>query len=261
MFIDSVPIWGIFLATIALVIAVHEMGYQIGGWALRRGGAKSDVSGAMVGATMALVSFMIAFTFNGAAGRHDARKSLLVDDVNLISTAWLRAGLLAEPQRAEVRQLLADYVKVRVDVGTNKIDVATGLAKSDTLQDRMWAIASDIGVKEPGSFMKGLFVESLNGVIESQLRRLTASAKRVPQVIWVALYVLTALGMLMMGIQAGLGRVRQTGISLTMALAFSIVLSLVADLDRPSEGYVNVSQQAMVDLQAKLDVHAPTAPR
>jgi len=39
---------------------------------------------------------------------------------------------------------------------------------------------------------------------------------------------------------------------LALALSFSLVMFLIIDLDRPQEGLVNVSQQAMVELQAKL---------
>jgi len=59
----------------------------------------------MVGATMALLAFMLAFTFNGAAGRHDARKGLVIEEANAIDKTWLRAGFLAEPYRADIRGL------------------------------------------------------------------------------------------------------------------------------------------------------------
>jgi hypothetical protein len=55
-----------------------------------------------------------------------------------------------------------------------------------------------------------------------------------------------------MGIQTGLGGVRHNGSELALALALSIVLYLIADLDRPGQGLVTVSQQAMTELQAKL---------
>ena len=44
--------------------------------------------------------------------------------------------------------------------------------------------------------------------------------------------------------------------SLALALALSIVLYLIADLDRPGQGLVKVSQQAMTELQAKLNHHS-----
>jgi hypothetical protein len=104
--------------------------------------------------------------------------------------------------------------------------------------------------------MGGLFVESLNEMFDVQLKRLTIGVRtRVPATIWFALYSLMAVGMLMLGIQTGLGRVRHSGSELALALALAIVLYLIADLDRPGQGLVKVSQQAMTELQAKLDRH------
>jgi hypothetical protein len=42
-----------------------------------------------------------------------------------------------------------------------------------------------------------------------------------------------------------------------LALAFSAVILLIADLDRAGEGALRVSQQPMIDLQRKLDAPAP----
>jgi hypothetical protein len=37
-----------------------------------------------------------------------------------------------------------------------------------------------------------------------------------------------------------------------LVLAFSAILTLVADLDRPQEGLLRVSQQAMIDLRSMM---------
>jgi len=39
---------------------------------------------------------------------------------------------------------------------------------------------------------------------------------------------------------------------LAVAIAFSAVIMVIADLDRPGQGFINVSQQPMVDLRAVL---------
>jgi hypothetical protein len=39
---------------------------------------------------------------------------------------------------------------------------------------------------------------------------------------------------------------------LALALIFSVVLLLIADLDRPQRGLLTVSQQAMIDLQKSM---------
>jgi hypothetical protein len=45
-----------------------------------------------------------------------------------------------------------------------------------------------------------------------------------------------------------------------LTLAFSGALTLIADLDRPREGFLTVSQQAMQDLQTSMRQDAAGAP-
>jgi hypothetical protein len=251
MSVDGVPIWAILLGTIGLVLLALEIGVRVG--IRRKGSGKVEVSGAMVGATMGLLAFMLAFTFNGAAGRHSARKALVIQEANAIRTTWLRAGFLAEPISADIRGLLRDYVDLRVKAAAGQVELAEALRRSEALQDKMWILTLEAGRKDAGSIPAGLFTRSLNDVIDLHLERVTVGIRnRVPPTIWAALYLLLAVSMLMMGIQVGLSATRNRSIELALAVAFSAVLFLIIDLDRPQEGLVNVSQQAMVELQTKL---------
>jgi hypothetical protein len=90
-------------------------------------------------------------------------------------------------------------------------------------------------------------------VIDLHLKRVTVGIRnRVPPTIWVTLYLLMAGAMLMVGAQVAQGGTRHVGMELALAVSFSLVLFLIADLDRPQEGLINVSQQAMSELQTKL---------
>jgi hypothetical protein len=197
---------------------------------------------------------MLAFTFNGAAGRHDARKTLVIDEANAIDKTWLRAGFLAEPHRSGVRGLLRDYVNLRVKAAAGEIDLGLAMRQSEAMQDKMWAMALEVGQKDANAITVGLFVQSLNEVFDLHLKRVTVAIRnRVPSTIWAVLYLLLAVAMSMMGAQVGLNGTRHLAIGMALAFSFTIVLFLIADLDRPQEGLVNVSQQAMVDLQTKLN--------
>jgi len=251
MTVDGLPIWAILLATIGLVLLFLEIGVRLG---RRRKGGKVEVSGAMVGATMGLLAFMLAFTFNGAAGRHSARKALVIQEANAIRTTWLRAGFLAEPIRDDIRGLLRDYVDVRVQAAAGEVELPEALRRSEAQQDQMWALTLEAGRQDQGSIPAGLLTSSLNEVINLHLERVTVGARnRVPPTIWAALYLLLAVSMLMMGIQVGLSAARNLSIELALAVAFSGVLFLIVDLDRPQEGLVNVSQQALLELQTRLN--------
>lgn len=188
MFLDGVPIWVLLLVTIGLVARALEAGVRLGRRRQLRAGGKSEVSGAMVGATMALLAFMLVFTFNGAAGRHDSRKALVIEEANAIDKTRLRAGFLAEPYRADIRGLLRNYVDVRVKAAAGEMDLGEATRQSEALHDRMWALATEVGEKDASSITAGLFIQALNDVIDLHLKRVTVGIRsRVPPTIWTTL--------------------------------------------------------------------------
>ena len=95
--LDVLPLWGVFLAVLVLVLAAIEGGYRLGNYRHRQsGGEKEAPVGAMVGATLGLLAFMLAFTFGMAAERFDTRKQLVLDEANAIGTTYLRTAMLPE---------------------------------------------------------------------------------------------------------------------------------------------------------------------
>ena len=102
--------------------------------------------------------------------------------------------------------------------------------------------------------MTSLFVQSLNQVIDLHSSRMMAGLQsRVPAVIWIVLYLLGFLAMVLLGYQAGLGNSKRSLAVIALILGFSLVLVLIADLDRPGKGMLQVSQQAMIDLRRSMN--------
>ncbi|HET9371304.1 MAG TPA: hypothetical protein VFO19_13685, partial [Vicinamibacterales bacterium] len=217
-------------------------------------GAKAEVSGPMVGATMGLLAFLMAFTFNAAAGRHEARRTLVMDEANAVERLWLRANFLVEPYRSATRDLIRQYVDLRVKAISGQIDVAEAVRQSTALQARLWTQAVEIsGRKDAIAVSMNLYVQALNDVFDLQAKRVTVGLRsRIAPSIWLALMLLLAGGMIMVGVQVGQSGVRNRAIELALALSFSIVFFTIVDLDRPLEGLIDVSQQATLDLQQKI---------
>jgi hypothetical protein len=61
--------------------------------------------------------------------------------------------------------------------------------------------------------------------------------------------VVAVLALAAMSYHAGLAGTSRSIAILAVAFTFSVVLYLVADLDRPQEGSLKVSQQGMIDLR------------
>jgi hypothetical protein len=256
--IDYLPLWGLFAATVVAVLLSLEGGFRLGRWRHQRSEQEKDVSvSAMVGATLGLLAFLLAFTFGMVASRFEVRRQVLLDEVNAIGTAYLRAALLPEPHRTEIRNLLRHYADVRLE-GVRSGKVEEAIQRSEELHGRLWSQAAAVGEKNPGSIVAGLFIQSLNEVIDLHTKRVTAGLRsRLPDMIWLVLYAITVLGMGAMGYQAGLSGGSRSLAGSALALAFSAVILLIADLDRPREGLLKVSQQPMVDLQESMRERSP----
>jgi hypothetical protein len=250
--LDVLPPLGFLLIAVALSLLTLEGGYQLGKWRHAHvAEEKAAPVGAMVASILALLAFMLAFTFGMAASRFDARRQVLLDEANAIGTAYLRARLLPEPERSETARMLREYVDVRVR-GIEQQDVAQASSRSAELHKQLWSQATTAAAKTPGSIMTGLFIQSLNDVIDLHAKRLFAGGSRIPLPIWMTLFVLGLLGMSSTGYQAGLSTTRRTPAMLILALAFSSVLFLIVDLDRAHEGFLQVRQDVMLDLQKSM---------
>jgi uncharacterized membrane protein YbhN (UPF0104 family) len=257
--LNRMPLWSVCLFTVLLILVPIEVGFRFGRARRRRAEQAANESiGAVVGALLGLLAFLLAFTFGIASSHFQARKQLLLDEVNAIGTASLRAGLLAEPHRAEVQRLFREYVDLRVDMVQNPGHLHDALVRAEAIQGELWSHAVTLAQEDRDSDVYAIFIESLNTVFDLQTSRLTFGFQyRLPAAIWLMLYLVTAMSMLAVGYQFGLTGMRALAGVLVLAVAFSAVMLLVTDLDRPQEGLLRVSQQPMLDLQQRLNAGGP----
>jgi len=83
----------------------------------------------------------------------------------------------------------------------------------------------------------------------SETRIVAGRYSRVPETVLLLLLVGSALSLGMVGYMAGLKRRRSILSAVVMVVALGVVLTIVIDLDRPTEGLIQVSQQALLDVQ------------
>ena len=247
--LDRFPLWALLPITIVIALLSVEAGRRLAVYRLRHSAEeKESPVGGMVGGTLGLLAFMLAFTFGLASTRFEARRQILLQEANAIGTCYLRAALLPDPMRTEVRNLLREYVDVRLEtVKTGQLE--QGIAKSDELLNRLWSVAVITAEKER-NVITSLFIQSLNQVIDLHSTRVMAGVRsRVPGIIWIVLYLLMVLAMVMLGYQSGLAKSRRSIAVLALVIGFSSVLYLIADLDRPGQGMLQTNQETMTDLR------------
>jgi hypothetical protein len=245
--LDSYPLWSILLGSLAAFFGASEIGRQFGVRSSSRG--RQNVS-TLEGAILGLLALMIGFTFAMALARFETRRDAVLDEANAIGTTALRARLLPAPHDAEVLRLLKEYVEIRLGVARRSVvpgDLDAVVARSGALHEALWRQAQAVAAKDPGMVPTGLFIQSLNELIDQHEKRLTAWRGRVPDIVFLTLYAVAAVSAGFAGYASGLERgSSRAPVYLTGALIAGVVL-LILDLDRPMAGFILTSQDPMVD--------------
>jgi hypothetical protein len=250
------PLAVIFLTSVVVIALAIEAGRLFGVRAAGRGG--SDVT-TLESAILGLLALMIGFTFAMALSRFDARREAVLQEANAIGTTGLRARLLPAPHNADVLKLLRDYVQIKLNVTqnvTSPAELATAIARSNEIHEALWQQTKAIAAKDTGLVPTGLFIQSLNEMIDSHGKRLDAGRNRVPSIVLFALYGVTIVACAFAGYANGLGTGRLRLPSYVMGLLVASVILLIQDLDRPGAGFVRTSQQPMIDVAASLAAYS-----
>jgi len=250
--LDALPIGGVFILFAVIALACYEGGFRLGRWWQdREPGEQEGPTGILVGSILALLAFLLAVTMGMASDRFDTRRGIVLAEANAIDTTYLRAGYLPEPASSQIRELLREYVPIRIRL-TDNIDLAADIAKSQAILDRLWAISEEVARTTNQGDLVSTFIDSLNETINLHETRVTAKNARVPETIVLLLVVGSALSLGMVGYSAGLTRRRSLLSAAVLIIALGAVITIVIDLDRPREGFIQVSQQPLIDLQQQI---------
>ncbi|MCG2837523.1 hypothetical protein L6J37_11850 [Photobacterium sp. WH77] len=246
---ESLPITLIFVGIALLMLLFCEIGFQFG----RHAFARKDKEvpgplGSMVGGLLGMLAFVLAFTFSIASSQHEIRRNNVLEEANVIGTAYLRADLLDESSESIVKDLLKSYVEIRLAAASGS-DINEALRESLAIHRQLWDAVSTAAIANP-SPLSSLMVQATNDLIDMHEKRVTGALRsRIPASIWVALAAITALAMIALGTQVGYSGKRRLIAVIPLLLAFAVLVTLVVDLNRPQNGLIKVSQQSMVDLQ------------
>lgn len=257
--IDRFPLWAVYLGTVAVFLVAAEIGFRIGIWRQRRdpSSGKSPLTGLVVGGMLGLMAFLLAFSIGIVIGQQNSRNAVVVTEANAIGTAYLRAGFLGEPDQTSSRDLLREYVEVRLAAASDPALFESAKTRSEEIHGQLWSIVEDNVRQGQESAIMALFVDSINEVIDVHLLRLAAINLRLPSQLGRVLYAASVLSFLLVGVASSADGKRDTVVILLFALAFVTVFIIIVDLDRPLEGLLTVSQTALSDLLRQMLTSAP----
>lgn len=242
----------IFLGGLAAIGIAIEIGYRFGE---RHGGQGSGNVTTLESAVLGLLALMIGFTFAMALTRFDARREAILSEANAIGTTALRARLLPQPHRTEVLALMREYVGIRIDVTSRAASrplLQTAIDQSNKVQEALWRHVQAVAARDSGMVPTGLFIQTLNEMIDYQAKRLAVLRNRVPNIVMIALFGVATVAGAFAGYASGLDDRRTRAPVFLMGFLVAGVILLILDLDRPGSGFIDVSQQPLIDAAASI---------
>ncbi|BDU27078.1 MULTISPECIES: hypothetical protein [unclassified Flavobacterium] len=250
--LEHTEAWVIALLLFALMLISSFVGKQIGNYIHNKN--QTEEKPPETSALIALLFFLLAFTFGMSGERYDSRRKVVVEEANIIGTAILRADLYPDTTRALFRKDFKDYVETRISYYTAGPD-AKGILKADSLSQiisaKLWKRATSLS-KDPANLAATQqMIPALNDMIDVTTTRLSGEKAKVPQSILVMLFFLAVI----ISFYGGYSEGRKGKIDWLVQIGFCILVSLVVlftlDLDRPRRGFVNldVPNQTIIDLR------------
>lgn len=248
--------WLLFIILLAFMILATEIGLIHG----RRNGAQFDEPMrtqviTIEAAVLGLFALLLGFTFSMSMIRFDKRTDLVLEEANVLSTAYSRTKLLDEPFKSRAQKKMHHYINKRIDFFKAGFDSKKLHKLEDEcarMQNELWEVAVEASQKNSSSIPVGLFTESLNDVMSLDAKRTDALENHVPRGVFFLLYFSGIVTMGLVGYGFGLGGKRNLLAVIVSAILMTTVIILIVDLDRPRRGMIKISQESLMDFSHRL---------
>jgi hypothetical protein len=251
-------IWAIAIAGGLFVgmLVLQEAGRRIGARRLARD-PEGIRGGAIEGAVFALLGLLIAFTFAGAASRFDDRRHLVIEEANMIGTAWLRIDVLPANAQPALRELFRRYLDSRLETYRKLPDIEAAkleLARSASLQSDIWTAAVAASRTSDTTAASMLLLPALNQMIDITTTRTKATEIHPPPIIFVMLGAVSLTSALVAGYGMAGGKARSWIHTVAFASVVAATVYVIFDIEYPRIGLIRVDaiDQVLVDLRRSM---------
>jgi hypothetical protein len=245
------------ILTFVVTVVILWLSFLVGAVLRKR---RSDLAeeergdfGVLLAAMLTLLGLIIGFTFSMAGTRYDQRKNLEEEEANTIGTEYVRADLLPTDAAEKVRGLLRSYLDQRILFYTSSGDQLRDVNATTTkLQAELWeAVKTPAGTDRDA--VEALTVSGMNDVLNAQGYTQAAWWNRIPLGAWGLMWGIAICCNLMIGFY--MRSKHPKGVPFIMPIVIGVAFLLIADIDSPRRGIINVHPQNLISLADSLHPH------
>lgn len=240
-----------------LLLSFMELGYRIGKKNIVR--TKGTVNAQIIrieSSMLGMVALLIGFTFSLSLQRYDERTHDVVSEANAIGTAYLRAELLPVQYRDSVQLLLREYVDLLLQEGQISVTDAEQhqvfVNRAQHVGSELWRFAKESAAIDDNPVRTGLFIQSLNEVLDGFDRAEAELNIHVPEMVILLLLFTFMITASIFGYASGIEGHRPTMAANIFLVTIVLLTFLIIDLDRPRRGLIRVSEESMITLRSTM---------
>ena len=247
-------------AIVAVLVIIVEVVYRWGAhWKETPDSLRSQVSG--IGAAMlGILGVLLGFTLSMAIARWDARREVIIEESNAIGTLWLRAGLLEETLREELRGALGDYTDTRIALGGSRGDLDAlreAQIEGVALHTKIWSVVERADQPGTSPAILSTLITAANELIDLHELRVASIENYLPAFLILLLPGVTAVAVAALAWSFGTTTERGRTPILLLTLLICAVIMLIMDVNRPQRGGIGVGVATLERVQESI---APSNP-
>lgn len=254
------PLWVIAIVIPAVLVPAAVLGWKTGratylGRNYDMAPPSSYPGEATSGALLALLGLLLAFTFGFSLTRAEARKVAQLDEAAAIGTAFLRADVLEEPGRSQLRDALRVYANTRVvdaDISTQQ-GIEDFLARTLEAQVELWPTMTNALQNDTPPAIAALIINGITDVLDAHTVRAVAATDNVPMVAKVMMLACAAAAMFFVGNNAALHGRDLTWRNFVFAGVLAFVMFVIVDFERSQSGFVQLDTSVMEIAVAEIE--------
>ena len=238
----------IALAMFLLLAVSAEIGFRLGCRARDSQDSFRSLMSGTGAAMLGLLGLLLGFSLSMAVSRWDVRQDVIVDEANAIGTTWLRAGMLEEPLRSDMRDALREYTDARIALGGSRGDrtaLRDARSKSESLHTSIWSVVERANQPDESNAVMSSIINAANELIDIHELRLASIENYLPAPLFLVLITVAAMALGFLAWAFGAANQGGRTAIVMLGLLIGVVLLLIMDVNRPQRGRINIGVESL----------------
>lgn len=262
------------LFTVIIVVSLPFAviaGFAFGTWrrrVVRRSGQEKDlfVGETTVGAFLALLGLLLAFTFGNALTHNFERKSAIANEAAALGTAFNYSDLLPDEKAIGLKKALLEYSRTRILPEATSLrsdqEVTKYLLQTLESQAKLWPMARSTFDPAIVIDVSTLIAASISDVLNAHVRRMSSLPAPVSFFATWATIGSAAVALFLLGNRAALQQRELSWRTFVFCAFLVAIILIILDTQRATEGYIRLDQGALYTtiIQMEQSVNAAAVP-